>query len=378
MKKTLALILCFIMVAAIAVSSIAADDYKAIDSRELQDYGQYHFYLGDPATGTAIPTVDGKVNANEYQGVLEFENDPSNALVYVSGGDNNHEFMDNEWFKIYISYDEETLYFGYETKDPNFVTAKDRICHMISFLDDGSHVSAVGRFNFICKANADGTVTAEMVNFRKAPDGGWNKDEKLNLDTFYKDGSCSYDEATQVLTIEMAADIAACMEWWGNDLDLSDARLYYSAYVGCYGESVKGAGDSVFQGYVWSYLDATKDIPNLKMNFVLDYPDISYWGNPMFFPHIVHFCEEPEPTTAAPTEATTTATTTTKAATTAKATTAKATTAVATTAAAAEATTAAATTAAAEKGCGGTIALTALALVPMLGAAVVIGKKKEN
>ena len=38
----------------------------------------------------------------------------------------------------------------------------------------------------------------------------------------------------------------------------------------------------------------------------------------------------------------------------------------------------AATTAAPKKGCGGTIALTALALVPMLGAAVVFGKKKED
>ena len=159
--------------------------------------------------------------------------------------------------------------------------------------------------------------------------------------------------------------------------------MYYSPYAGLYGESVEGAGDVVMQGALWSYLrgDSSTD---LKMNFVLDYPDISYWGNPMFFPHVVHFCEEPEPTTAVPTEATTTVVTTAKA-TTAKATTAKATTAAATTAAGADATTAAnaeattaAATTAAEKGCGGTIALSALALVPMLGAAVVFGKKKED
>jgi hypothetical protein len=51
-----------------------------------------------------------------------------------------------------------------------------------------------------------------------------------------------------------------------------------------------------------------------------------------------------------------------------------------TTAAVADATTAApaATTAEAKSGCGSTVALSALALVPMLGAAVVFGKKRED
>ena len=73
----------------------------------------------------------------------------------------------------------------------------------------------------------------------------------------------------------------------------------------------------------------------------------------------------------------TTAATTTAATTTAKPVTTKAatTTAAATTAAA---TNAPAATTAAEKGCGSTVALSALALVPMLGAAVVFGKKRED
>jgi hypothetical protein len=110
------------------------------------------------------------------------------------------------------------------------------------------------------------------------------------------------------------------------------------------------------------------------MNFVLDYPEISYYGSPMFFPHIVHFCEKPAETTAAPTttaEPTTAAPTTTKAATTKAATTVAATTV-------ADATAAATTAADAKKGCGSTVALSALALVPMLGAAVVFGKKRED
>ena len=134
------------------------------------------------------------------------------------------------------------------------------------------------------------------------------------------------------------------------------------------------------QGALWSYLRGDAD-SNIKMNFVLDYPDISYWGGPMFFPHIVHFCEEPEPTTPAPTttEAPTEPVTTTKKPT--AATTTKPADKGTTAAPTADATTVApaATTEAPKKdGCGGTIALSALALVPMLGAAVVFGKKKED
>jgi hypothetical protein len=148
--------------------------------------------------------------------------------------------------------------------------------------------------------------------------------------------------------------------------------MYWAPYARYYGELAQGSGDVVCQGILWCYLKGEAD-PNIKMNFVLDYPEISYYGNPMFFPHIVHFCEEPEPTTPAPT---TTAAPTTPAPTTTKAATTKAATTVAANATTAAA--AAATTAAEKSGCGSTVALSALALVPMLGAAVVFGKKRED
>ena len=67
MKKALALILCLIMVATIAISTVSADEITPIDARELAAYGQYHFWLGAPAEGTAIPDVtDGKVSEGEY------------------------------------------------------------------------------------------------------------------------------------------------------------------------------------------------------------------------------------------------------------------------------------------------------------------------
>ena len=385
MKKALALILCLIMVAALAVSAISADETKVIDSRELQEYGQLHFWLGDPATGTAIPNVeDGKVSENEYQASFEATVESANETGLNRWSDHDKDasgnlygkYWDNEWAKFYVSYDEETIYFGYETKDKNFVAGKERVVHMISMWDVGTTPGAVGRINFWGDAMEDGTVNLKIQNFRKAEDGGWNWSEKLAVEDYCKAASCSYNESTQILSIEMSIDLVKVKEWWGNDLDLEDVRMYWAPYGAFYGESVEGAGDTVCQGLLWCYLKGEADT-NIKLGFLLDYPEITYWGGPMFFPHIVHFCEEPEPTTPAPT--TTAAPTTTPEPTTAAPTTAKPTTAAPTTAAPTDAPVA--TTTAAPKdegGCGGTIALSALALVPMLGAAVVFGKKKED
>ena len=281
-------------------------------------------------------------------------------------------YWDTEWSKFYINYDAENIYFGYEAKDTNFIVGKERICHMLSMWDVGTTAGSVGRMNFLCKTRETGLLDIEMQNFRKAEDGSWNWAEKLDAATFYNEGSFSYDETTQILTIEISVKLNAIKEWWGNTLDLEETRMYWAPYARYYGELAQGSGDVVCQGILWCYLKGEAD-PNIKMNFLLDYPEISYWGGPHFFPHIVHFCEKPAETTPAPTttaEPTTPAPTTTKAPTAAKT----------TTAAAGDATTAApaAATTAAKGGCGSTVALSALALVPMLGAAVVFGKKRED
>ena len=63
MKKLLAIALCLIMVAAVAVSTISANDTKLIDMRELEEYGQLHFYL-DKIEPSKKPTV---TDANPQQ-----------------------------------------------------------------------------------------------------------------------------------------------------------------------------------------------------------------------------------------------------------------------------------------------------------------------
>ena len=375
MKKTLSFILCLVMIAAIAISGVSADETTPIDARELEAYGQHHFYLGAPATGTDIPNVeDAKVGENEYKEVLEFKK--GDKLTGFSDADAGAgSYLDNEWHKIYVSYDEENIYLAYETKDVNYVLGKDGVAWCLSLMDKGSMPHAIGRVTYDIYPTSETDISELKITPRGGPkndDGSWATAVTVKREDHIKAASGHYDAATQVLTVETAFKIDALKEYWGNDLALEDIRVYLVGFAWCYGPSVQGADDTVRQGVVWSYFPSNTD-SNIKLNFLLDYPEISYWAE--FFPHIVHFCEKPEPTTPAPT--TTAEPTTTPEPTTAAPTTAKPTTAAPTTAApiVADATTEAPK---ADKGCGSAIALSALALVPMLGAAVVFGKKKEN
>ena len=109
MKKTLALILCLIMVAAVAVSAISADETKLIDARELQQWGQIHYYLPEVAANK-VPAVDGVIGADEYYYSFDFLLDGSNQNAYLNEGNTVNGFTNTEWAKAYMSFDGEKFY----------------------------------------------------------------------------------------------------------------------------------------------------------------------------------------------------------------------------------------------------------------------------
>ena len=379
MKKTLAIILCIVMLATVAMASVAADEYKAIDARELQQWGQVHHYL--PAVSvTDIPVIDGVIGEDEYYYSFDFLLDGSNQAAYLNESSATNGFTNTEWCKCYMSFDGTTFYMAMAAKDTYYVIDKDMWMINLGFTDGGNSRNAVERLRFDFEQDATtGEFKPGISEFFKYPDGNWEPSRGLTFDDFVTEAEFVWDDDEQIMLFEAAWDVQRLMDEFKNELDIEDARMYFNPLIRMQGGSAPGADDGPLeQGYVWHYMGVVPT--EVKMNFTLDYPEETYYAG--MFPNIVHFCEEPEPTTPAPTEATTTAATTTKAATTAKATTAKATTAAGTIIVAGTdapvATTAAPATTAAEKGCGGTIALSALALVPMLGAAVVFGKKKED
>ena len=370
MKKIFAIVLCLAMLAAVVVTTVSADEAKLIDARELQQWGQIHYYLPEVAANK-VPAVDGTIGDDEYYYSFDFLLDGSNQSAYLNENNQAGGFTNTEWAKAYMSFDGEKFYMAMQTKDTYYVIDKDMFYINLGFADGPTSRDAVERIRFDLEEDATtGEPKFGISEFFKNQDGSWEANRGLKFEDFVTDATISYDESTQIFLFEAAWDIQAMMDQWENENAIEDAVMYFNPMIRMQGGSAAGATDGpIEQGYVWHYMGVVPS--EVKMNFTLDYPEESYWGG--MFPNIVHFCEEPEPTTPAPTttaEPTTPAPTTTKAPTAAKT----------TTAAAGDATTAApaAATTATKGGCGSTVALSALALVPMLGAAVVFGKKRED
>ena len=388
MKKVLALVMCLLVVVAAAISTVSADQTR-IDARELQYYGQHHFYLGDAVAPVNVPNVkDGKVDEGEYVTSFGFNLEPQDFSWYFLEDTHTNGYIETEWVKGYMSHDGEKIYIGMVAKDTAYVANEDYFRLTLGFKDCGDTLTAATRIRYDFNGDVSkGLLTGEAVElshqvFNKMPTGEWGPEPApVVLADHVKDRSFSYDPTTQLLTMEAAFDIKTLATYWSNTLEVKDMRLYFGFHVECFGNSVEGANDYLtapaqqcrINSFMKSKINTDLDI-DMMFRFEVEYPEVPYKAD--FFPHIVHFCEEPEPTTAAPTtEAPTTEAPTTAAPTTAAPTTKAPTTVAPTTAVP---TTAAPTTAAEDKGCGGTIALSAFAVVPMMAAAVVFGKKKRD
>ena len=301
----------------------------------------------------------------------------SDPLIVERTDSTTGAYTDTEWVKLYMSNDGENFYVAFEVKDKAYYGGKDHFMINIGGRDAGRPLDGVSRLRYDFKGDAsNGLLVGEEVavgnsKFWKNEDGSWmSPSPSFEFNDHVGDRSMSWDEANGILTLEVVFHIQPILDYWLNEQEIEDARLFFFPIVQMHGDSAEGMADGpLAQGNLWFYFNKNAD-SSIKMNFVLDYPETSYWMN--WEGHIIHFCKEPDPTTAPPT--------TTAAPTSAPAKTTKAPTAAKTTTAAVDATTAApaATTAEAKSGCGSTVALSALALVPMLGAAVVFGKKRED
>ena len=98
MKKILAIVLCFVMLAAVAVSAVSADEAKLIDARELQQWGQIHYYLPEVAANK-VPDIDGVIGEDEYYYSFDFLLDGSNPAAYLNEKNEANGFTNTEWCK---------------------------------------------------------------------------------------------------------------------------------------------------------------------------------------------------------------------------------------------------------------------------------------
>ena len=113
------------------------------------------------------------------------------------------------------------------------------------------------------------------------------------------DRSLSWNDADGIITLEAAFKIHPILDYWNNENELEDVRLYFFPLINMGGNSSKGASDGpLYQGRIAHYFDTSRD-SQIKLDFVIDHPEITYWFD--WAPHIVNFCEEPIPKTEEPT-----------------------------------------------------------------------------
>lgn len=365
MKKLLSLIICLVLLLTFTVSVASADERKKPDIRELEEYGQQHFYLGEPLSESNAPNAkDARVSEGEYPIFYEYKNGDKCSALTDKG--KTATFLDNEWVRVYLGYDSDHLYVAMETKDTNYIKEKDGFGINLGFRDSGRPLDAISRCCIDLYAHKDaeeGDITTLKTKCRKLykmDNGDW--DDSLSNDDgmlYIESGSMYHDDNTDITTLEVKIELLYILKEAKNELPIHEIRAYFFPFVYAYGESRKGAGDVVNQGALWSYLPSSY-VEELKSQFAIEYPESTYWAG--IIPNIIHFSHDPEFTTV------TTAPTTTAATTTVETTADKAVTETLTNATSAEENT---------SGCKGELALLPVSIF-LITPAVLIKRKKEN
>ena len=221
MKKVLVLILSVLMVSMLVVTTVSAGSKKLLDCRELEEYGQQHYYLGAPIS--VRPDVeDATVSENEYS--LSYEFKKGDKTVFIENGTD----VCNEWARVYVAYDEQNIYLAMQTKDTDYVKGKDGVSFNLNFKDRGHPYETITRMCFDLYQHKEAeeddisTFTTRCRFLLKNEKGEWENLPTVEGMEYITDISGKYDEKTQVFTVELEMYLKPVLRFWNNELDLKD------------------------------------------------------------------------------------------------------------------------------------------------------------
>ena len=395
MKKLFAIVLCLAMlVSAVAISTSAADKNSLIDV--LSPYGMKPTYAPDSIT--TAPVVDGVVNTDEYTYVREFTNlsDPYVGKTFEDYTE-NYNFGGNCWpnnnvtVREYVAQDANYIYLAFEydqdlkdfmlrfnpCQDTLYDMASSKHAQELAFdLPEGVNkdTKAASRWKeeFNTASKQDFSLLTDQDNIA-TPEVETDDYDGIAQRNFEADGT-TFKNITAEFRFSKASMLASTK-------DTTDTQIQIFSYY-CKGKRTE-AGANIPEG---SDVTLQWTVPSVAImmdgytsgseymakfypaNTSLDH--ISQRAGQMF--RFICFSEDPNPyvpedesstSETSATEATSATTKTTTAETTPEATT----------------TVTEVTTEEVKGGCGNSIALSALAIVPVLSLGVaVVSKKKED
>lgn len=404
MKKIIAIMLCLAMLVSVVVlsaSALGSDSLGASVADSLRPFGVTPTFV-DGNVSTA-PVMDGVVNENEYTSVRVFEalKDNGADIPYEVNFGGGSAPVEGASVTEYVAQDEDNIYVAFVYTE-NVVTVDWRYNLSQTAIFDGFAIDNIGGIKINIPENTNyvkDSYNAEQYGDVKVSGGkGINADADYSFKTLkYGDNPLTtkieadeYDAVAQRnfegtafknVTAEFRLSKEAVMKATKEDEEEIKSIGYY-----CVAERPESSGlenDIILQtylpddplldyGYVTAsdflaenYSDAAADDYATKwrmVRYICFYADTYEEGQEAeTMPGFTWPVQETDPATDAPT------------------TDAPETDEPETDAPATDATTVAATTAAPEKGCGNSIALSALAIVPVLGLGVaVVSKKKED
>ena len=364
MKKTLALLLAVLMLCSVVAISTSAEN--EVNWEALTNSLGFNIYIGGP-TDTP-PVLDGVISDGEYQ----FERTtPLESLTGYNTGE-----IQSDLFEAF-SHDADYIYIGARFEQENNNRAFWVQWHPTNTYDiyrDNSDLTKYYYNRISCQLRYQDDGTTTQTDFRENNSCGRTMPTSGPVDVdnsvdFLYIGAKVVDEENEIYTktyeIRIAKSYIATISGAASNADVRVMPYWISFHA----NMTQGAPMTTDAAIAISEADFTTYVPSGDTDtfWFLTFDDEPDWSS---------MTTTEAPTTEAPTTAKP-ATQAPTAAPTAAPTTEAATTAAPTTVAA---TTAAATTAAAEEGgCGSTLAISALVMVPTLaGGALLLKRRKED
>ena len=273
------------------VKTVSLPRLDIADARNLEKYGQQHHYLGDAITGAKPNVSDGKVSAGEYTYAFEFSPQSDSHIVTISGGNGYTDtewvkgYMSHDGRYLYLAFQiKDKVY----CPNQDGIMLNIGLADGGSTVDSVSRLR-YGFSGDASKGVISGSKVGTSVGrFHKNADGSWADDIKsLDMSMHVPEKSLCWNSSTNILTFEAVLDIEVILEYWDNIKSVEDAELYFAPIIQMYGDKSAGAGDaSTDQGLLWYYFNNSKS-PELKNMFKKSYTYTTYWLD--WFPHIIHF-----------------------------------------------------------------------------------------
>ena len=156
MKKVFIILLVIAMLFSAIIIPVGATYSDIVDFRDLEAYGQHHYYLGD--TVASAPVCDGVISTGEYS--------VSKSFVPLAGASGSATSGIH-----YVSYDDDNIYMAVEVNETEFTYGTNYYSFCFGAPMYGSFTDAASRAQIAVKMTSKSAVTIHSIEYTDHANG---------------------------------------------------------------------------------------------------------------------------------------------------------------------------------------------------------------